>query len=306
MKRIIVTGGAGFIGSHVCDYLLEKGNDVLAIDNFWTGKLDNLAEFVSRGGSVHNVDVRSHDEIINIFMNFKPDAVVHLAAQASISTSQLNPVQDLAINGIGVLSIINACLRFRVRNLIYSSTSAVYEETNSSLHESSSISPSSPYGVSKYAAELYVRSMIKNHVIFRFANIYGPRQQPIGTNQLIPRAIRHFKYGDNFCVFGDGKQKRDYLYVKDVAEAISSALSDEIGGTFNLGSGVSTSTNDILGILERVYDVVGYPWEHVQQRDLRQTVKMNTHSVYSAYNWRARTSLIEGIRCVKQWWDSQP
>ena len=305
MKRIFVSGGAGFVGSNVCDYLLAKGYDVMAVDNFSTGKLENLADFCKNGGSIVNADIRDHDGMIQLFMKFRPDAVIHLAAQASISTSISNPVQDVSINCIGTLSIIRACQKFNVEKFIFSSTSAVYAETNRPLYESSEIAPMSPYGVSKYASELYIKSMLKNYIIFRFANIYGPRQQPIGTNQLLARAIRHFKYGDDFSIFGDGKQARDYLYVDDVSRAMHMALTDGITGTFNLSSGVSTSVNDVLGIVEEVYDVVGYPWPHSQQKDLRECVRINSHAVKMALDWRPDCSLVTGIRCLKQWWDMQ-
>jgi UDP-glucose 4-epimerase len=281
------------------------GNVVLGVDDFSTGSMQNLERFTMMGGAVENVDVRSEAHLYQCFAEIKPESVIHLAANASITLSEERPVNDLFINAIETLNVINLCKKFNVKHFIFSSTSAVYAETKSTLHESSDILPASPYGVSKMAAEMYIRSRMEHYVIFRFANIYGPRQQPIGQNQLISRAIRHFKYGDEFHVNGDGKQKRDYLFVGDVIRAINNVLSDGVKGTFNLGSGVSSSVNDVLGILEQLYDVKGYPWKHTSINDPRKNVQMNISSVKSKLGWKPATSLVEGIRCTKQWWDER-
>lgn len=305
MTRILVTGAAGFIGSNLCDYLQAQGHEVTAVDNYSTGRSENLASFILAGGKVRLEDIRHLSGMFEIFMEAKPEVVIHFAANASISLSEAEPSHDLMVNGIGTLNMIHLCNKLKVKKFIFSSTSAVYAETDSELSESSEIRPASPYGVSKMAAEMYIRSCLENYVIFRFSNIYGPRQQPIGENQLIARAIRHFKYGDDFSVNGKGDQKRDFLYVGDVIQAISNVLMGGIKGTFNLGFGKSVTVNDVLGTIEQLYEVRGYPWLHNTNCDPRKIVRMNVSAIKHKLGWKPSVSLLEGIRCTKQWWDEK-
>lgn len=306
--RVLISGAAGFIGSHVAELLQKYDNQVLIIDNFCTGKMDNILNLLSL--APHDVkmlegDITDADFVQRAFCTFKPDAVIHLAAQAAISTSINNPVQDLRVNGIGTLNMLCAAVKSNVDRFVFSSTSAVYRENVGFMFktkEDDRLGPGNPYGISKLAAEFYVRTLFANHVILRFGNVYGPRQVPIGENQVIARMIRHFKYGDKFYIFGNGEQNRDFVFVKDVAEACHYALYGT-KGTYNIASGRSTSVNAIARIVEECFGVPGYKWEHTDKSDPRKHVCMNVGAASGGLGWNPTTDIGSGIRQTIEWWE---
>jgi len=305
--RILITGACGFIGSHVVELLVKSGNHILVVDNFSTGKMENISELIDRYPS--KIDVAEGDIVSLPFLNrtfadFKPKYVIHLAAQAAITTAWQNPVKDISINAIGTLNVIQACKQTGVDKIIFSSTSAVYKETNAKLKETSQVSPSSPYGISKLAAEYYLRSMFPASTILRFGNVYGERQVPIGENQLIPRMIRHFKYGDIFYINGDGKQERDFVYVGDVAQAVTNALYNK-PGIFNISSGQSFSVNEIAGMIDEIYDIPNYKWEHTDVNDQRRKVCLDISDAYSGLSWKPIINIREGIKKTVDWWEAR-
>jgi UDP-glucose 4-epimerase len=305
--RVIITGGAGFIASHVAELLVKSGNHILAIDNFSTGKIENIAELLEKYPS--NLQVQEGDITILPFMNrifneFKPKYVVHLAAQAAITTAWDNPVKDITVNAVGTLNVIQASKSVGVEKIIFSSTSAVYKETNAKLKESSQILPANPYGISKLAAEYYLRCMFPASTILRFGNVYGEKQVPIGENQLIPRMIRHFKYGDTFYIHGDGKQERDFVYAGDVAQAVTNALYNK-PGIFNISSGQSFSVNEIAGMIEELYDIKGYKWENTKQNDPRRKVCMDISEAHSGLSWKPVVHIKAGIKKTVDWWEAK-
>ena len=305
--RILITGSVGFIGSHVADLLVRSGNHVLVVDNFSTGKMDNIADILKDNPG--KIDVAEGD-IVNLpflnrtFIDFKPKYVIHLAAQAAITTAWQNPVKDLYANGVGTLNIIQASKLTGVEKIIFSSTSAVYKESNAKLKETALTVPSNPYGISKLAAEHYLRSMFPATTILRFANVYGERQVPIGENQLIPRMIRHFKYGDEFYIHGDGKQERDFVYVGDVAQAVVNALYNK-PGTFNISTGQSFSVNEIAYMLEEIYDIPGYKWEHSDRNDPRRKACLDNSEAYSGLSWKPSVNIKAGIKRTVDWWEAK-
>jgi len=207
-------------------------------------------------------------------------------------------VKDLMVNGIGTLNMLKQAKKSKVEKFVYASTSAVYDENKKffAMKESTALNPNNPYGISKLAGESYVRISGIESVILRFGNVYGPRQVPIGENQVIARMIRHFKHGDEFSVFGDGKQKRDFVFVDDVAQAVKMAATDGKPGIYNIASGKSRSVNDIARRLEEIYGVRGYAWDHDKERqDERRSVKMNVDNAKDRLGWSARVSLEDGI-----------
>jgi UDP-glucose 4-epimerase len=305
--RIICTGAAGFIGSHICELLAKQKHSVLIIDNFSTGKLENVSEIIANYPKY--VDLQEGDITILPFMNrvfaeYKPRLVIHLAAQAAITTAWDNPVKDITVNAIGTLNVIRASTAVGVEKIIFSSTSAVYRETNAKLKETSVTAPSNPYGISKLAAEYYLRSMFPNSTILRLGNVYGERQVPIGENQLIPRMIRHFKYGDTFFIHGDGKQERDFIYVGDVAQAIVMAFGSK-PGIFNISTGQSFSVNDIADMIEEIYDVRGYKWDHTPENDPRRKVCMDISAAHSGLSWKPIVNIRAGIKNTVDWWEAK-
>lgn len=305
--RILISGSAGFIGSHVAELLVQSGNHIMVVDNFSTGKMDNIAGILERYPS--KIDISEGDIISLPFLNrtladFKPKHVIHLAAQAAITTAWQNPVKDISVNAIGTLNLIQACKQTGVEKIIFSSTSAVYKESNAKLKETALTVPSNPYGISKLAAEHYLRSMFPATTILRFANVYGERQVPIGENQLIPRMIRHFKYGDTFYIHGDGKQERDFVYVGDVAQAVVNALYNK-PGTYNVSTGQSFSVNEIAGMLEEIYDIPGYKWEHTDKNDPRRKACLDNSEAYNGLSWKPDVNIKQGIKRTVDWWEAK-
>lgn len=301
--KILLTGAAGFIGSHTALALQSAKHQVLGIDNLATGKTENLDGF---RGTFHLCDICDLHMLEQAFEEFRPDVVIHLAAQAAITTAFENPQKDLSVNGIGTINLVMLSRKYNVKKFVFSSTSAVYDENmplwRRRLSENSPTEPNTPYGISKLAAEKYIRLFFPNHVICRYGNVYGPRQQPIGQNQVIARAMRHFMFGDDFQVFGDGDQKRDLVFVQDVANANLLAATSEVAGTFNIASGESYSVNRVLYELEKIFDVVGYEWEHAGENDPRRKVEMDVLSAWRYLGWNATTSLASGLKSTVDWW----
>lgn len=309
--RVLISGGAGFVGSHVYDALRQGGHSVLILDNFSTGRMENI--LLSDVGSDKRTDVLLFEGDISIFktvaqafQDFKPDAVVHLAAQAAISTSVENPVLDLTVNGIGTLNVLCAAKKAGVKNFIFSSTSAVYKHTGSKLFrtkEDAPLGPDTPYGISKLAAEMYIRRVFPKATILRFANVYGERQVPIGENQLLSRMIRHFKYGDDFKIFGSGNQKRDYVHVSDVVDAIKFSLEGGTPGTYNIATGVAVSVNEVATLVENYYGVLGYKWDHTETEDPRKYVCLDPGAAYRGLGWKAKVNIVAGVKRTIDWWE---
>lgn len=307
--KVLISGIAGFVGSHTAEALRNGGHCVFGLDNFSTGRMSNLSAFLEKGGrytysdiTVKEGDITNFRTVSEVFQSFKPEAVIHLAAQAAISTSIENPVCDLTINGIGTLNMLNAALKCGVKHFVFSSTSAVYKEENFfKIKESAPLQPNTPYGVSKLAAEMYVRSMFPDAVVCRFGNVYGPRQVPIGENQVIARMIRHFLYGDKFFIFGSGRQERDFVYVDDVVKALTYSLYNE-PGVYNIASGTSVSVNQLATIVAEYMGVPGYTWEHTQTEDKRKHVCMEVGEARKHLGWKASVGIVEGVRKTIDWW----
>lgn len=305
--RVCITGGAGFVGSHTVELLKKCNSSVLILDDFSTGRMKNITPFLSEHVRVENCDITLLPALLMAFKDFRPDAVIHLAAQSAITTSNENPVKDCCVNAIGTLNVLKAAREYHLTRFVFASTSAVYREKRSfwkQLKEHDCLCPESPYGISKLAAEFYIRNQFPSHVILRYANIYGPRQVPIGENQVIPRIIRHFKFGDKFYIHGSGNQERDFIYVEDVARANIDALYGT-PGTYNIATGHSYSVNDIAGMLAKYYDIPRYKWEHTDKEDPRQSVCMDASFAREGLGWSFSTALPDGIAKTAEWWQGQ-
>jgi UDP-glucose 4-epimerase len=245
--KILVTGGAGFIGSHVVDAFVAAGHSVAVADNLSTGS----PAWVNPAARLRVVDVRSA-RLAEVFAAERPEVVAHLAAQAGVGRSVSDPAFDASVNILGGLNLLDCCRRFGVRRLLYSSTGgAAYGDTDLlPTPEDHPMLPVSPYGISKVAMEHYVsawRGLFGlSGIALRYANVYGPRQSPHGEAGVVAIFCHRLLTGQPPVINGDGEQTRDYVYVEDVAAANLRALEHpEVTGGVNIGTGIETSVNEI-------------------------------------------------------------
>lgn len=301
--RVMVTGGMGFIGSHVVDALLEHGHSVVILDDQSTGRVENVQHLLLRDVKLAICDIRKITELTAIFKQEAPEVIMHLAAQPSIVESQRDPGKDLAINGFGTLNVIQAAEAVEVKRIVFASTSAIYPSDLRICQEARSPRPGSPYGVSKMTAEHYLR-LFHHATILRLGNVYGPRQVPLGENQVIPRMIRHRLFGDPFFIHGNGDQMRDFVYVEDVAQAFLMAMEEKGFSIYNIGSDRRIAVN-LLG--SYVNEILGYTddWAHDDQGDPRREVNLDVSLARNNLRWNARMSIYEGLEKTVEWWKSQ-
>lgn len=304
---ILITGGGGFIGSHVADRLVQDYSTVI-VDNFSTGNNENTTDFFDAGGEIVVADILDRDTLFDIFYQYKPERVVHLAAQSAVVPSFGDPITDLRINALGTIYMMEACNRFGVKKLVFSSTSSVYREKGAprKMREGWDRYPSSPYGASKLTAEHYIRQMFAESVILRFGNVYGPRQVSLGGNQLIAMVMNYLtnrKEYIEFKVHGNGEQTRDYIYVGDVVDVIVRCLfTDNLRATFNVASGKPTSVNRILLEIEKLFGIAGYQWEHTDVQDIRQNVCLDISYIKKVLSWKPKWSIARGLKATADWW----
>jgi len=296
--RIVVTGGAGFIGSHVVDRMVQDAHEVTALDDLSTGRREN----VNPAARLHVVDLRA-PELGRIMDAIRPGAVIHLAAQAAVSRSVADPVFDASVNVLGMLNLLEACRAVGVRDVVYISTGgAAYGDTEVvPTPETHVPRPASPYGVSKVAAELYLDCWAGLHgargVSLRLANVYGPRQNPEGEAGVVAIFTRRLLSGRACTINGDGEQTRDYVYVGDVADAVARALaSADVTGEVNIGTGVETSVNDLANSLVAI-EGRSLAIRHAAERP--GELRRNALAVDKAarwLGWRPSVTIAEGLK----------
>jgi len=301
--KILVTGGAGFVGSHVVDRLLEDGHAVEVIDNLSTGR----RERIHPNARLHVCDLRDA-RLVEVIATTRPDVVVHVAAQAAVSRSVIDPRFDASINVLGTIALLEACRLTGVRRIIYTSTGgAGYGDTDVlPTPEDHPLRPSSPYGVSKTAAERYVDCWAGltggRALTLRLANVFGPRQDPAGEAGVVAIFTSRLLAGDPCIVTGDGEQTRDYIYVLDVADAVSRAVvSPDAVGVMNIGTGVEKTVNDIYRELAQLTGVT-VPAEHGPARpgEQRRSV-LDATRAKKRLGWSAATPFGESLRQTVAW-----
>ncbi|MCX8044144.1 MAG: NAD-dependent epimerase/dehydratase family protein [Desulfobacterota bacterium] len=251
--KIILTGGAGFIGSHVADLLLSKGYTVAIIDDLSSGKKENVPE----GAILYHMSI-TDKRIQDVFEQEKPDVVIHHAAQISVSASVKDPLFDLDINIRGTVHLLQTAVHFKVRKFIFASTGgAIYgEHEYFPADERHPLRPLSPYGVSKLAAEKYLYFFYTTHglnyTVLRYSNVYGPRQDPFGEAGVVAIFTQKMLHGEQPIINGSGEQTRDFVYVGDVAAANLRALETDCIGEFNISTGIETSVNQLFHLLKKI------------------------------------------------------
>lgn len=251
--KILVTGGAGFIGSHVVDGYLSAGHQVVVVDNLSTGKKSNL----NPAAAFYELDVAS-PKLGGVFAAERPDLVSHHAAQASVKVSTDDPLFDAQQNVIGLLNVLDACVKYGVKKVIFASSGgAIYGEPRRlPVKEDHALRPRSPYAINKMAGEHYLRYFTQDygleHTVLRYANIYGPRQDPFGEAGVVAIFSRVLLDGGIPEIHWDGEQRKDYLFVGDAVRANLLALTKGRNRAYNIGTGQGTSVNELFQALTRI------------------------------------------------------
>jgi UDP-glucose 4-epimerase len=295
--RALVTGGAGFIGSHVVEALLASGHEVLAVDNLATGSPANLP----RGATLAVVDITNRTHLQDTFQGFRPEVVLHQAAQTLVAASASVPIRDAEINVVGTLNVVTAAAATGARKVVFASSGGtVYGNPESQpVAETAPLNPISPYGVSKVAGEHYVRVISAQYgmtfTILRYGNVYGPRDIP-ASRHVITAFLFALKQGSQPVIDWDGEQSKDYVYVTDVAQANSRALEFGDNEAFNIGSGSEISVNDILRHVCRLADVDVRPASGPKrQGDVRRFI-LDCRKAEQLLGWRPTTSFVNGLQ----------
>jgi len=319
--KILVTGGAGFIGSNVVDALVIEGHEVAILDNLSTGRKENL----NPNAKFYNVDITYFEGVEKVFKDFKPEILYHLAAQIDVRKSVSDPVFDGRINVLGSINLFKLSVEYGVKRVMFSSTGgALYGEPSKlPATEDTPVEPLSPYGVSKYCGENYlnyfkrlyggdryapdggkVRLPEETHgferVILRYANVYGPRQDPLGEAGVIAIFIGKILKGERPVIYGDGTQTRDYIFVEDVVRANLLALTGK-EGTYNIGTGIETSVNKLVEILSEVFGKNIEPIYADERPGEVKRISLDGTLAKEMLGFVPQYSLYDGIKKTVEW-----
>lgn len=299
--KILVTGGAGFIGSHLVDELIKAGHDVVVIDKLSTGKKENL----NPAAKFYKLDVLS-DEIKNVFESEKPETVFHLAAQIDVAKSSADPVGDANENIIGSINLLENCKKYKVKKFIFSSTAAVYGDTNQiPTPENHPNSPLSPYGIGKLTIEKYLNYYYNtfhlDYIALRYSNVYGPRQISQGEGGVVAIFCDNLINEKIPVIYGDGKQTRDFIYVKDVVAANLLALESDKVGIYNISTGLETRINDLAKLIKKELKS-DIDFTHVDPRPVDQfNSALDNTKAKSELKFLPRITLEQGIKETALW-----
>jgi UDP-glucose 4-epimerase len=302
----LVTGGAGFIGSHLVDSLVARGDRVVVIDDLSTGRRQNLEDAIAKGALLLEADITDEAAVRDAFETHQPDVVFHLAAQIDVRRSVSEPVFDLGVNVAGTLKLLEAARQTPTRRFILTSTGgAIYGEGSGRqlpLDEGAECRPDAPYGQSKYAAEgylsLYSRLYGVSTISLRLGNVYGSRQDPLGEAGVVAIFCGALLDGGAPRVFGDGHQTRDYIYVGDVVDAFLAAAESEALGTYNIGTGVETSVLELGSLLANACDREFEPEMAPPRPGEVQRIAIDSALAADELGWRAQTTLEQGLRAT--------
>jgi UDP-glucose 4-epimerase len=300
--KILVTGGAGFIASHVVDRFIELGHEVVVVDDLSTGLLEN----VNPRARFHQVDIRS-EEIAEIMLSEKPEVIDHHAAQMDVRRAVREPDFDASVNVLGGLRVLESARRAGSMRFVFSSTGgAVYgEPTRLPVDESHGIAPLSPYGLTKFTFEqylaLYRRLYGIGYTVLRYPNVYGPRQRPDGEAGVVSIFTAQLLRGERPTIFGDGGKTRDYVHVRDVVEANVRAIELDGGEVFNLGWGREVSDREVFDAVRRAVGVEIEPrFDAVRPGEISR-IALDSARIRNRLRWRPTVSLDEGVADVVRW-----
>ena len=300
--RVLVTGGAGFIGSHLTDALLGRGDEVTVVDDLSRGR---LARLDPRAG-LHKLSITGAGSLTSLVEQARPELICHLAAQIDVRVSVVAPADDAQTNVVGTVNVLEAARAAGARVLFCSTGGALYgrDAPIPSLEDVLPL-PESPYGIAKYCAEQYVglynRLHGTGHTILRLANVYGPRQDPAGESGVIPIFCARVLAGERPVIYGDGTQTRDYVYVGDAVEAFLAAADRGRPGTWNIGTGTEVS---VLGLARLIGEAAGRDvdpeFTGARAGELLRSA-LAVERAHRDLGWTPRVPLAEGVRRVYRW-----
>lgn len=297
--RALVTGGAGFIGSHLSNALLERDDDVLVIDNLSRGRREHVPE----GADLVEHDIR--EPLSEVFRAFGPDVCFHLAAQADVRVSVARPADDARVNVLGTINVLDAA-REQDAKVVFSSTGgAIYGECDGPAPEDRKLEPISPYGAAKLAAEVYLETWNRlhgsSHTTLRYANVFGARQDAGLEGGVVAIFFERMKRGERTTIYGTGRQTRDFVHVADIVSATLAAV-DAGGGVFNIGSGVETSVLELHETCRRAAGTQIEP-ELAPERlgEIERSV-LDPRRANAELGWTPRWSLEDGLRETWEWY----
>ncbi len=304
--KILVTGGAGFIASHVVDKYIEAKHEVLVVDNLSTGK----KEFVNDQAHFIEVDITNKDKIQQVIADFKPQIINHHAAHIQVGYSVENPQFDAQNNILGLLNIMQEAKKHNLQKIVMASTGgAMYGNKQTPFTEEMKEEPLSPYGVSKRSGELYLNYYHEltgiDYIALRYANVYGPRQNPHGESGVVAIFCEMIDQGKQPIINGDGTHTRDYVYVDDVAQANLLALDTDFVGELNIGTGKEISTNQVFKIVTQAM-ALDIPKKHGPERPGEQvTSSLDASKARKILNWSPTVDFEKGVVRVANWYQQQ-
>lgn len=298
--RVLVTGGAGFIGSHIVDELIVQGHTVSVVDDLSEGSLQNL----NPEARLFDVSINDAHALEKAFSEAKPEVVSHHAAQISVRNSMYDPTRDAQVNIIGSLNVLQAAVKHDVERFIFASTSAVYAKPNHlPMDETHPLSPESVYGVSKLSVESFVRLYTDaygiKHKIFRYGNVFGPRQNPHGEAGVVAIFTGQFLRGEQPTIFGDGTKTRDYVFVSDAVSASIAALGDSgDNDTYNIARGIGVSDYEMFDTVAAAADSSMQPKYAPVRPGEAEHVSLDPTKAHEVLSWHPSVSLSDGIAQV--------
>lgn len=307
ISRALVTGGAGFIGANLVDRLVDDGADVLVVDDLSHGKLERLGQARQAGRvQIHQLDIRQQS-LHEVTARFAPEVVFHLAAQIDVRRSVIEPVFDASINVAGTVNVLAAATAAGVGQVVFASSGgAIFGEADKlPTPESAPRRPMAPYGVSKLVAEEYLRYFHAahglNYVSVGFSNVYGPGQDPQGEAGVVAIFTRKLLRGERPTIFGDGSQRRDYVYVEDVTDACIRAAGHQGGTYLNIGTGIDTSVLQLFAMLsELTGSHVDPVFAEPRPGEVGRSA-LDATSARRVLGWEPWTSLDDGLRLTVDW-----